>query len=56
MASEVHWRVSPRPIATTLARAAVAAIGSPLPEALIRDAELKVSVTTAPRPRQEHPV
>lgn len=43
MASEVELHLTPRPIAATLARAAVAAIGSPLPEAVMRDAELLTS-------------
>jgi len=43
MRSEVELRLPPEPIASTLARAAVAAIGSGLPEAVVSDVELLTS-------------
>ena len=43
MRSQVELRLPPDPIATTLARAAVAAVGSGLPEAVVSDVELLTS-------------
>ena len=40
MRSQVELRLPPEPVASTLARAAVAAIGSGLPEAVASDVEL----------------
>ena len=43
MRSQVELRLPPEPIATSLARAAVAAVGSGLPEAVVSDVELLTS-------------
>ena len=43
MRSQVELRLPPEPIATTLARAAVAAVGSGLPEGVVSDVELLTS-------------
>jgi len=43
MRSQVELRLPPEPIASTLARAAVAAVGSGLPEAVVSDVELLTS-------------
>jgi anti-sigma regulatory factor (Ser/Thr protein kinase) len=43
MRSQVELRLPPEPIASTLARAAVAAVGSGLPEAVVSNVELLTS-------------
>jgi len=43
MRSQVELRLPPEPIASTLARAAVAAVGSGLPEGVVSDVELLTS-------------